>query len=97
MKVTKFIIGLSIVASILMTGCASPLQPAISDLEDDKARVQHSKGVDMKEVQAQADYGCSLHGKTHATYISTSCSIMGKDGWGNDACKVWESLYACHE
>jgi hypothetical protein len=74
--------ALYLVSSLVVTGCASAV---ISDLEDDKVIVQGTY-ADAAMVKAEADAGCSIHGK-QAVPISQRCL----DGY----CTTRSYLFAC--
>lgn len=79
----QFKIAILILAAATLSGCAT--QAVIADLEDDKVIVQ-AQGNDMTVINAEAQRGCQMHGKT-ARQVSKACL----NGW----CTAANYLYAC--
>jgi hypothetical protein len=63
--------------------------PVISDLENDKGLVQYN-GNDTAVLQAEAQRGCSIHGRTAYGPLSSRC--YNPQGY---VCYGYEYLFAC--
>jgi hypothetical protein len=74
-----------LIVALVATGCAT--RAVISDLEEDKVKVQASGG-DMNVILAEARKGCSIHGRS-PVQISYTCM----DGY----CIQKEYLFACKD
>jgi hypothetical protein len=77
-----------ILTTIALVACAAPA-PVISDLETDKVLVQYD-GNDTATLQGEAQRGCSIHGRTAYSPISSHCYNQGYY-----ACYGYEHLFAC--
>lgn len=72
-------------ATLLMTTAACGTTAVISDLEEDKVKVQ-ADGDDQSVINAEASRGCAVHGR-QPQRISYICQNM--------YCTRKEYLYAC--
>lgn len=78
-----------------LTSCVAR-QPVISDIAQDRVRIQIERDVLTKEVppqqvQAEADRACGIYGRIASQQISIRC--IDRDAFGY--CLRQEALYAC--